>query len=190
MTGHFFIHNLPYMQLKNYFIGVVIILITLCAVYLPFSKTQMLSVAYTYPADVNFRNGLNFLSHDSLQKAEDAFKKAIFYQPIYAPPHYFLAQVYTRQEKLTQAIAEYQYTIKIDPESYPAYYNLGVLLRQLGEYNKAITLLKRATVLNPDYQAAYEELAQLYIQIGDFRSAEQIYELLHRLEKYHQNRQR
>lgn len=162
----------------------VIILITLCAVYFPFSKTQTPSLAYIYPADVNFRNGLNFLSHDSLKKAEYAFKKAIFHQPIYAPPHYFLAQVYARQEKLTQAIAEYQYTIKIDPESYPAYYNLGVLLDRLGEYNKAITLLKRATVLNPEYQAAYEELAQLYIQIGNFRLAEEIYELLHRLERY------
>lgn len=171
------------MKTRNYTFGIIIVLLTIVAVYIPFSKS-ITTYETTYPADLYFEEALKFLAHDSLTQAEHALKASIDYQSFFAPPHYYLAEVYVRQGELEQARVEYRKTIELDPEFYPAFYRLGSLLGTLKEYTEAILLLKRAVVLNPYYKEAYKELAHLYIEVGDFQSAERIYTTLQTLEVF------
>ena len=175
--------KLPNMGIKYYVFGLFILILTIYAVCFTFSTTLFVSLEEVYPADVHFREGLHFLSRDSLEEAENAFKKAIACQKNFALNHYYLAEIYVRQKRFQEAAAVFSRTIEIDPEFYPAFYNLGTLLGEKGAYRDAIAVLNRAVVLNPRYIKAYQKLAQLYLETGDFNAAERIYDVLKKLEK-------
>lgn len=171
------------MGIRYLVIGVLILLLTICAACLIFSTTLHVSLEDVWPADMHFRKGLHFLSCDSLAKAENSFKNAIMCQHNFALSYYYLAEIYERQEKFQEAAALFSQTIEIDPEFYPAFFSLGVLLGEAGEFRDAIALLNRAVVLNPGYIEAYQKLAQFYIETGDFNAAEKIQNLLREIEK-------
>lgn len=163
--------------------GFLILLLTICAACFIFSTTLHVSLEDVWPADIHFRKGLHFVSRDSLEKAEKSFKNAIMCQQNFALNHYYLAEIYVRQERSQEAVAVFSRTIEIDPEFYPAFYRLGALLGEAGEFREAIALLNRAVVLNPGYIEAYQKLAQFYIETGDFSAAEKVYDLLKEVEK-------
>jgi len=166
--------------IRNFTTSLFIIILLICVVHLPFSsKSQKPKISY--PADTYFKQGLGFLSLDSLPLAQKAFKSAIAYQPSFAPFHFYLALVYERQNKYEQALDEYHKVTDIDPESYRAFYNLGKILGNAKEYHYAITALRRAVQLNPYYVSAFEDLAKLYIETGDFENAEKVYDYLKKL---------
>ncbi len=171
------------MGVKYHVCGFLVIMLTICAVYRSFSNTLHVSLEGVYPADIHFRKGLNFLSQDSLERAEKSFKDAGVSQPNFALNYYYLAEVHVRQGKFQSAVAAYSRAIEIDPEFYSACYGLALVLGDAGKHKDAIILLERAVMLNPEYVEAYQELARLYIGIGDFKSAEGIYELLEKLSR-------
>ena len=169
------------MGVKYQVYGFFVILVSICALYRSFSTTLHVSLDDVYPADVHFRKGLDFLSQDSLDKAEKSFTEAVVSQPNFALNHYYLAEVYVRKGEFKSAVAAYSQTLEIDPEFYPACYNLALLLGKAERHQDAIGLLERTVVLNPEYVEAYQELVRLYIETGDFKSAEAIYESLEKL---------
>jgi tetratricopeptide (TPR) repeat protein len=169
------------MHVKHYILGIAILLLTIFAIYLPFSQS-LVSHEIIYPADIHFKKGLKYLAIDSLSKAENAFKVSISYQPRFSLPYYHLAEVYESEGRFELARDEYEHAIELDPEFYQAFYKLAVLLERQREYPAAIAFLKRAVVLNPYYRTAYEKLARLYMEIGDFKSAEKIQSIVAMLE--------
>lgn len=173
--------TLTLMGVKYQVYGFVVILLTICALYCSFSTTLHVSLDEAYSADIHFREGLDFLSKDSLEKAEKSFREAVVSQPNFALNHYYLAEVYTRKGELKNAVAVYSQTLEIDPEFYPACYSLALLFEKAERYQDAIVLLERSVMLNSEYVEAYQELARLYIETGDFKSAEAVYESLEKL---------
>jgi tetratricopeptide (TPR) repeat protein len=173
--------TLTLMGVKYQVFGFIVIVLTICALYCSFSTTLHVLLEDAYPADVHFRKGLDFLSQDSLEKAEKSFTEAVVSQPNFALNHYYLAEVYVGQGEFESAVTAYSQTLEIDPEFYPACYSLALLLGNAEGHQEAIVLLKRTIMLNPEYIEAYQELARLYIETGDFKSAEAVYESLEKL---------
>jgi tetratricopeptide (TPR) repeat protein len=160
---------------------IVMILLTILLVNLPFTL-QPRSLTINQEADSFYQKGLDLFFHDSLNAAKAALQTSIADQPLFAPAHFYLAEIHAKQGDTEKALKEYQTTIDLDRESYLALERLAYLLAELQEYDRAIRALQRAVTLNPYYRQAYELLARLYIQIGDFQSAEAVYRALDRLE--------
>lgn len=70
--------------------------------------------------------------------------------------HRMLADIYDRQNRVHEAMGEYDQLIKIAPSDAEAHYNFGKFLLRQKEYRFAVGQLKTATSLDPskpDYWA-------------------------------------
>ncbi|HKJ21480.1 MAG TPA: sulfotransferase, partial [Gammaproteobacteria bacterium] len=75
--------------------------------------------------------------------------------------HYSLANVYTRQQRLDEAVDHYRRALVLEPGRAEIYNNLGNALRYLGEYPQAADAYGKALALNPDHPMAHEGHANL-----------------------------
>ncbi|MBO9997386.1 MAG: tetratricopeptide repeat protein [Cyanobacteria bacterium SID2] len=65
-----------------------------------------------------------------------------------------------REEKLNEAIAAYQCSIKHTPNFYVSHHNLGEVLSQQGRLEEAIVAYRRAIELKPDSAATHNQLQE------------------------------
>ena len=149
-------------------------MLTLLMANLSFRDYGRFTIGYDNRADSLFARGLDLIGRAELDRAEVDLKRAVSIQPLYVPFRYFLAEVYLRQGRMMEAIAEFEKTIAIDPELYPAFYKLGVIFSRSGGNSDAIVYLKRAITINPYYLDAYLKLREIFITIGDYQSARKI----------------
>jgi tetratricopeptide (TPR) repeat protein len=169
------------MRILPYISSATIFTLTVLAVNLPFTSGCP-PVPLDQQADLYFNKGIALFFNDSLSAAETALRASIAYQPYFARAHFYLAEVYVRQAEFEDALTEYKKTIELDQECYQALYRLALLMATLDQYDQAIQILQRAVTVHPYYKEAYTKLAALYIETGDFRSAEQVYEIIERLD--------
>ena len=69
-----------------------------------------------------------------------------------------------QKRQLDEAVAEYQYALKIDPSSAKACNNLGIALAQMGRTEEAIVQFQEAVGLKPDYADAQKNLEKAEVQ--------------------------
>lgn len=173
------------MRVATYIGGTLLFLLTIFLVNMPFTS-QDLPLPVNQHADIYYQKGHDLFLNDSLDMATAALQTSIAYQPLFAPAHFYLAEIHAKQGNIEKALSEYQRTMQLDCESYLTLYRLACLLARSKDYSQAIQILQRAVALHPFYRDAYEQLAFIYIQIGDFRSAEQVYRVLENLENLEQ----
>jgi tetratricopeptide (TPR) repeat protein len=66
-----------------------------------------------------------------------------------------LAHLYHRQGKYEDAVREYEYALKIDPNFDPRVYNeMGKIYAKIGMFNEALVNFKNACRIDPDYAEA------------------------------------
>ncbi|MBI5071913.1 tetratricopeptide repeat protein [Candidatus Falkowbacteria bacterium] len=103
---------------------------------------------------------------ENLAKAEEQLSKAIEVKADYAPAHFELALVYSRQGKIKEAISKLE-AIKADlPNDIGVAFQLGLLYAQNKELDKAVTELSRAVELAPNFANARWYLAAIYEEQG------------------------
>ncbi len=103
---------------------------------------------------------------ENLTKAEEQLSKAIEVKADYAPAHFELALVYSRQGKIKEAISKLE-AIKVDlPNDIGVAFQLGLLYAQNKELDKAVTELLRAVELAPNFANARWYLAAIYEEQG------------------------
>ena len=71
------------------------------------------------------------------QEAESNLRKALRLDPSLASARYQLAQIYQREGKYSQALAEIDAALKLDPENSSVHYLRGQLLQRLGRTQEA-----------------------------------------------------
>lgn len=71
--------------------------------------------------------GVAYKKQGKLDKAVDAYKKALELQETSVEAHYNLGIVYRENGQMKEAESEYARAIVIDPNFAPAHYNLGIL---------------------------------------------------------------
>ena len=91
-----------------------------------------------------------------LDKAVEAYGKAIELKPDQASLHLNLALALANEKKIPEAKAELEKAAQMDPtQAGKAYYNLGAILINSGQTDPAAEAFKKATDLDPNYADAY-----------------------------------
>ncbi|MDA7857889.1 DUF2723 domain-containing protein [bacterium] len=100
-----------------------------------------------------------------LDKAEDNYKKAIYYyrkaltreelrkyiEPEQAKVHNNLGALYEKKRNPKDAIGEYQIAIRLDPNFDEPHYNLGVVYWKQGRWKDVVREFERAIEINPGH---------------------------------------
>ena len=90
-------------------------------------------------------------------------KSALKYNPIDGKAHYYLGNILYHNNQRDKAIAQWETSVKNDPELVVAHRNLGWgYFNHMGDGYKAITAYEKAIDLRKDQPIYYEELDQLY----------------------------
>ncbi len=105
--------------------------------------------------------------------AESSFEKALKLHPDLTDAHNNLGMIYTEQNKLDKALAEYGKVIqdKTYPTPYFPYFNIGLLKLKQGQKDAAQMAFEQAIRLKPDFYRAYAEVASLYADSGQYGDA-------------------
>ncbi len=93
-------------------------------------------------------------------------------------PHYNLAMFYQQNEKIVQALNEYQYIVRNMNKSYPpAFFNQGyIYMVYLKNFNKAILFFDSALATKPDYVEAIYNKGYCYEKLKNYTKATEFYE--------------
>ncbi len=123
----------------------------------------------------NMGTALNELNR--LDEAAQCYETALGLAPT-ALLHYNLANVRTRQQRLGEAVTQYQRALALEPERPELYNNLGNALRHLGRYADAEASYREALKLQPDHAMAHEAHANLgtvLLQLNRYDEAQASY---------------
>ena len=135
------------------------------------------------PDDVLAIRSLNNLGSVNFElgnyaEAEEAYRKALELNPVYADALVNLGNTYQqralglpdgntrRNELLGTAIEQYGAALKILPNHSAAYGNMGFALFNIGAFERADSAYRKAVRLNPRAYNALNNLGNLYITLG------------------------
>jgi len=123
-------------------------------------------------AENYFQSGLAFEeSGTPIEKAIEAYRKAIELNPGAAGALVNLGTIYYRQRKYEDAESQYLKAVAVDANYPLAHYNLGNLYDEQGDLTRAEQHYTTALELNPNYADAHFNLALLSERRGDFLKA-------------------
>ncbi|MFZ1983288.1 MAG: AAA family ATPase [Desulfatitalea sp.] len=107
------------------------------------------------------------LAAQSPDEAQALLHKAMAADPTNSDAPLQLGNLHTRVKQYTQAIEDYQATIRLNPQSAEALFNLGYIFASTGMYTDAEEMLARVVALKPAYQdKALFNLAVVQQKIG------------------------
>jgi len=106
-----------------------------------------------------------------LDKAVEAYNKAIELKANYDPAHFELALVYDRQGKIKEAIAKMESNKQYNPRDTGIAFQLAVLYYKDSQFEKAKREFQRAVNLDPNYSNARYFLGLLYDREGNKQAA-------------------
>lgn len=107
----------------------------------------------------------------SLDKAAEAFGRALEKAPSYGLAIYNRAAVYDRQGKVTEAITEIERIVPANANNPTLMFELGILYLRDNRNKDALAAMQRAVLLAPQYANARWYLALLQEEAGDVDSA-------------------
>ena len=115
-----------------------------------------------------YRNIAKILTRIDRQKeAADYWYEALQLDPDWATAEEYLTlgNILLKDEKPVQAIACYQRTIQLKPDSFEAAHNLGEAFSQLERWSEAIKTYQRALELKQNSSITYQRLADAFVRI-------------------------
>jgi len=137
-------------------------------------KVQKLS----NPLNDLLREAQQDIDKSNFEVAIAPLQKIIAEQPEFAYAHFQLAYVYTALKRTSEARAEYERTIAIDPKMSEAYLNLGMMLLDKQEVAAAVAPLRKAVELLPAQSRPRYLLAVALDRSGDRAGATESFEAL------------
>lgn len=131
-----------------------------------------------HPVNVGALNNLGLLrkSMGEPRVAEEILRMAVNLEPRNPEFHYNLANTLRDDNRLLDAITEYQVALKLAPQNFKALLNLGDSYRILGNYDMAAKQFEKASQLEPDDMDLQMNMANLYMEMGDGQRASTMYQ--------------
>ena len=114
-------------------------------------------------------------SQKNMEKAIDAYKKAITRKPGLPGLHYGLGDVYWRAGRVDEGLKEFQEELKLNPENYMAIWKIGNLYIVKSSWDEAIPYLEKAILLAPKLAQAHRDLGKAYFQKNELEKATKHY---------------
>jgi len=125
--------------------------------------------AYYYYGKSLFETGQN-------EQAEAALKKCLELNPEIKGAHFFLGNIYMRQERFADAAGEYEQEAMRSPDQDVVLYNLAEARNKVGDKEQALTAYQKAAELNPSRPEPLMQMAAIYEERGDTAKRDEIYE--------------
>ncbi|MGO9246694.1 MAG: tetratricopeptide repeat protein [Verrucomicrobiia bacterium] len=88
-----------------------------------------------------------------------------------ARAHCNLANALLGQGKTTEAVAQYQEALRINPNFVDAHFDLGNALRQAGEFEEAVRQYQQVLEIDPEYAEAYGNWGYALARLGRMSEA-------------------
>ncbi len=82
--------------------------------------------------------------------------------------YYYRASAFQGMEKYPEAIRDYDWSLKLDPDCSRAYLDKGRVLQKIGEFRKAADQYSQFLKKEPENAAAYVERGRTYLGLGFF----------------------
>ena len=120
-------------------------------------------------------------SRETLERAEDLFRYALEYDPVFAKAYARLATVYEQiywsrfmpaDQALDSVKSLSDRALSYDNRLPEGYYYLGMYFRETGDTAQAVSAYENAIKYNPNYFEAYAGLGHLYRSVDNVRSIE------------------
>jgi tetratricopeptide (TPR) repeat protein len=102
--------------------------------------------------------------------------------PDSAVAHNDLGEALAAENRLAEAIPQFEAAIRLRPNHAQAYYNLGRALRLAGRLESSIAPFEKAIEIEPAFAAAHNDLANGYAELGRAPQALEQYQLALRYE--------
>ena len=114
-----------------------------------------------------------------LDRALDAYQKAVLLQPNSATAYNNLGNVLIYKCEYERAIEVFQKAIEIKPDYADAHNNIGNAFNEQGRFDEAFDALSKAISLDPNYAAAYNNIGSVLNHLGKYsESIEAFYRAL------------
>jgi tetratricopeptide (TPR) repeat protein len=110
-------------------------------------------------AVIEYLQGNVSLAKKDTGKARLHFEKAIEIEPNTLAPYVALARIYVREEKLSEAVAQYEAILNKNPNYLAGYMALGTIYGQQGDGEKEEAYYRKALEVKSDFAPAANNLA-------------------------------
>jgi Tfp pilus assembly protein PilF len=118
-------------------------------------------------AEQHNTKAVGMLERGDLAGAEAELKAALAADVMYGPAHNNLGKVYFHQDKLYLAAWEFQYAMKLMPNTPEPRNNLGLVFESAGKLDDAVASYDEAMRLEPDNVQFIGNLARARVRRGD-----------------------
>lgn len=122
-----------------------------------------------------FQNGVRLHKAGDIVGAEEAYKRALKFDPYNAKVNVNLGVLYESQDRLALAERHLRQAVAIAPDSANAHNNLGVVLYRLGNYDGALIEFNRTLALDPTILDAYTNKGLIFTRWGRLDDAERAF---------------
>jgi protein O-GlcNAc transferase len=117
-------------------------------------------------AAASFRAGLAAQQQGELERAAEAYRRAIEAEPRYAEAHANLGAVLARLGRYDEAVACYERALRINPQLNAARLNLGLARYRAGALTAAVDAFKAAYAADPSLLQARQLLGLVLVETG------------------------
>jgi hypothetical protein len=125
-----------------------------------------------------FQQGLKFHTAGKLEKAIDAYKRAIRVTPDFTEAHINLGAAYYRLGHYQKAAREFQTGVHLEPDNAEWYCRLGSAYLALFRYQGAANAYKQAIRIDPNLARAHYFLGLTHLGLGNQGAALEEYKIL------------
>ena len=136
-----------------------------------FDQTQVLSIQFPKSFMTWNLLGSSSVQLGMLDKAINAYQKALYLQPNSAEVHNNIGVVYKEKGMLSEAIQSYNKAISIKPNYAEAFYNKGVAAQDHGNVKEAIKAYSTAIYFKPNYPSAHGNMGNALRDLGKLDEA-------------------
>lgn len=120
-----------------------------------------------------YNKGVLYVSQGKLDKAKEAYKKALEKSPNDINAHFGLGEIYFKKGKFEKAIKKFKYVLTLNPKFLDAYYNLGFIFIKKEKINLAIDYLSKLLELESNDAGAHFLLGKAYLYKNNCKKAKE-----------------